>query len=96
MQSEEMLLLTVVAEAILEDILIEEVRRQGAAGYTVSDTRGWGKHGKRRGNWRQGGNIKLEVVGSPDLCDRIAAELKEQYEADYGLLMFTSPVTLKN
>ncbi|WP_018872711.1 hypothetical protein [Thioalkalivibrio sp. ALJ16] len=96
MQSEEMFLLTVVAEAILEEMLIEEIRRQGAAGYTVTDARGWGRHGKRRGNWRQGGNIKVEVVASAELCDRIAARFKEQFEADYGLLMFTVPVTLKN
>ncbi|WP_018140719.1 MULTISPECIES: P-II family nitrogen regulator [unclassified Thioalkalivibrio] len=96
MQSDDMFLLTVMAEAILEEMLIDEVRSQGAAGYTVTDARGWGKHGKRRGNWRQGGNIKLEVIGSAELCDRIAARLKEQYEADYGLLVFTSPVVLKN
>ncbi|WP_026289160.1 nitrogen regulatory protein P-II [Thioalkalivibrio sp. ALMg11] len=96
MESDDMHLLTVVAEAILEDTLIDEARAMGAAGYTVTDTRGWGRHGKRRGNWRQGGNIKIEVVASAELCDRIAARFKEQYEADYGLLMFTIPVALKN
>ncbi len=96
MQSDDMHLLTVVAEALLEDMLIDEVRSLGAAGYTVTDARGWGRHGKRRGNWRQGGNIRLEVIGSQELCDRIAARFKEQYEDDYGLLMFTTPVTLKN
>lgn len=96
MQTDEMYLLTVVAEAILEEMLIDEVRAMGAAGYTVTDARGWGRHGKRRGNWRAGGNIKLEVVASLELCDRIAAKFKEQYESDYGLLMFTSPVALKN
>ncbi|WP_018146095.1 MULTISPECIES: hypothetical protein [unclassified Thioalkalivibrio] len=96
MESDDMHLLTVVAEAILEDTLIDEARAMGAAGYTVTDTRGWGRHGKRRGNWRQGGNIKVEVVASAELCDRIAARFKEQYEADYGLLMFTVPVALKN
>ncbi|MGM0552480.1 MAG: P-II family nitrogen regulator [Pseudomonadota bacterium] len=91
-----MFLLTVVAEALLEDMLIDEVRRLGAAGYTVTDARGWGRHGKRRGNWRQGGNIRMEVIGSQELCDGIAAHFREQYEDDYGLLMFTTPVTLKN
>lgn len=96
MESDDMHLLTVVAEAILEEMLIDEVRGMGAAGYTVTDARGWGRHGKRRGNWRQGGNIKVEVVASAELCDCIAARFKEQYEADYGLLMFTVPVALKN
>ncbi|MFO7954229.1 P-II family nitrogen regulator [Thioalkalivibrio sp.] len=96
MQSDDMHLLTVVAEAILEEMLINEVCAMGVAGYTITDARGWGRHGKRRGNWRAGGNIKLEVLASADLCDRIAARFKEQYEADYGLLMFTVPVALKN
>lgn len=91
-----MQLLTIVGEAILEDWIIEDIRRLGARGYTITDARGSGTHGTRRGNWKAGGNIRVEVVGPEPLCRSIADHLAREYEQDYGLLMFTSPVTLRN
>lgn len=91
-----MLLLTIITETVLEDTLIDEIKELGAKGYTVSDARGKGTHGTRSGRWTQGGNIRLEVIGDADLCARIAERLHANYERDYGLLMFTSPVQLQN
>lgn len=93
---EPMVLLTIITETVLEDILIEEIRKLGAKGYTVSDARGKGTHGTRSGRWTQGGNIRLEVVGDADLCARIVERLQATYERDYGLLMFTAPVHVQN
>ena len=96
MEGEPMRLLVIVTEAILEDMLVDELRELGANGYTVIDARGWGEHGKRRGNWRQGGNIRVEVLGSEDLCIRIAAHMRETYQKDYGLLIYTTEALLHN
>jgi len=95
-ESPQKYLLTIVSESILEDRMIEEVRALGATGYTVSDARGWGKHGKRRGKWRQDSNVRIEVVGSQELCETICARFKEEYQADFGLLLLMTPVLLKN
>lgn len=54
-------LVTIVAEAILEKRLLEEVRRQGAKGYTLTDARGEGSRGLRTMDW-EGKNIRLEVI----------------------------------
>ncbi len=89
-------LLTIVSESILEDRMIDEIRELGANGYTVTDARGWGKHGKRRGKWQQDSNIQIQVVGSRELCEAICARLKDQYQADFGLLLLISPVEVKN
>jgi len=96
MEGEPMRLMVIVTEAILEDMLVDEIRRMGATGYTVIDARGWGEHGKRRGNWRQGGNIRIEVLGTEDLCSRIAAYMRETYQKDYGLLIYTTEALLHN
>ncbi|MFW5454821.1 P-II family nitrogen regulator [Thioalkalivibrio sulfidiphilus] len=96
MEGKKLRLLTVVAEAILEDMLIDDIQRLGATGYTILDARGWGKHGKRRGNWRQGGNIRIEVLGSDALCAAIAEYLRKHYQDDYGLLIFTTEALLHN
>ena len=96
MEGTHLRLLTIVSEAILEDMLIEDIQRLGATGYTVTDARGWGKHGKRRGNWRQGGNIRIEVLANDALCTAIADHMRENYQKDYGLLIFTTDALLHN
>ena len=96
MPAQSMLLLTILSEALLEDTLIDEIMAQGAKGYTITEARGRGTHGLRSGKWSAGGNIRIDVVGDPDLCGRIVARLQAQYEKDYGLLMFTTPVELQN
>lgn len=96
MTAKSMTLLTIISEAMLEAILADEIIQLGAKGYTVTDARGCGTHGVRRGNWTAGGNVRFDVVGDAELCARIVARLKEVYERDYGLLMYTSPVELQN
>ena len=96
MSDQQMFLLTIISETALEDTLIDEIGALGALGYTVTDVRGRGHHGLRSGNWRKDSNIRLEVVGDKALCDRIVARLKEAYDRDYGLLMFSAPVDLRN
>jgi len=89
-------LLVIVTETVLESIIIDEILALGAKGFTASDARGLGTHGMRRGGWTVGSNVRIEVIGDEDLCERIVATLQEKYDADYGLLMFTSPVNLRN
>lgn len=96
MPDQQMLLLTIISETVLEDTLIDEITALGALGYTITDVRGRGNHGLRTGNWRKDSNIRLEIVGDRALCDRIVTRLKEAYDRDYGLLMFTTPVELQN
>lgn len=89
-------LLVIVSETLLEDTLIEEITALGAPGYTITEARGSGTHGARRGKWTAGGNIRIEVIGDDALCARIMARLQEAYDRDYGLLMYTSPVMLQS
>ena len=96
MPAQDMLLLTILSEAVLEDTLIDEIMALGAKGYTITEARGRGTHGVRSGKWSAGGNIRIDVVGTPELCARIVARLQAEYEKDYGLLMFTCPVQMQN
>jgi len=89
-------LLTIITETVLEDTLIDEIMSMGAAGYTIIDARGRGTHGLRSGKWTKEGNIRIEIVGDAELCARIVTRLHDTYEENYGLLMYTSAVELKN
>lgn len=86
------LLLTVVCEAILESELEVELPRLGVRGYTISDARGSGTHGRRSGAWRKEGNIRVEILCDPALAERVVAHLCREYERDYGLLIFSASV----
>lgn len=95
MPTQPMTLLTILCEAVLEDLLIQDIMAQGAKGYTISEARGRGSHGLRSGKWSVSGNIRVEVVGDAELCARIIAHLQANYEKNYGLLMFTHQVELQ-
>jgi hypothetical protein len=96
MPAQDMVLLTILSEAVLEDTLVDEIMTLGAKGYTISEARGRGTHGVRTGKWTAGGNIRIEVIGDAALCARIVERLQAGYERDYGLLMFNCPVELQN
>jgi hypothetical protein len=96
MTAQPMTLLVIISEAVLENILIDEMTELGAKGYTIVEARGRGTHGTRAGRWTQGGNIRIEVVGNAELCERIVKRLQAAYEKDYGLLMYSTPIELQN
>lgn len=86
------LLLTIVCEAVLEPLLEEELPPLGVTGYTITDARGLGSHGRRSGAWRKEGNIRVDILCDPALAERVAEHLRREYEANYGLLIFSSSV----
>jgi len=96
MPAEGKTLLTIITESVLEDTMVDEIKALGAKGYTISDARGSGTHGVRSGKWTVSSNIRIEVIGDAELCARIVERLQAEYERDYGLLMFTTPVELQN
>ncbi len=74
--------------------LVDEMTKLGAKGYTISDSRGRGVHGVRRGDWRKEGNIRIEVIGDADLCNAIIARLKAEYEFTGFFLVLDLPPQL--
>lgn len=87
----ELMLLTVVAESLLENRLLHEVAESGATGWTVSPARGQGSRGVRASDW-EGGNIRLEVLCPPDVADRLLHVLEADYFAHYAVVAFVHPV----
>ena len=92
MKSQGFVLLTIVTEAVLESSISEDVMRFGVRGYTITDARGRGSHGVRSGAWGQGNNVRIEVIGNEDMINNIIIHLRDTYDQNYGLLMFSSRV----
>ena len=78
-------LITIVAERLLEERLIADIRAAGAHGYTVTDARGEGTRGVRASDW-EGGNVKIESVVAADVAERILALLAERYFQRFAVI----------
>ncbi len=85
-------LLVVIAEANLERLLVQDVGRLGAAGYTVTDVRGGGHSGVREGSWEADRTIRMEVVCESGIADKIGEHLLATYGKHYGLTIYFSEV----
>lgn len=92
MHTERRNLLTIVAEAPLEQRLIKDLERLGAHGYTITDARGKGSRGVRNARWEPSGNIRVEVVCDAKTAAAIAAHLKEHYYDNYAMILFIGDV----
>ncbi|MCX7945942.1 MAG: hypothetical protein N2557_03095 [Hydrogenophilus sp.] len=88
-------LVTIICEAVLEDMIVKELDRLGIVGYTVSECRGRGTHGVRTGNWRLSTNVRIEVMVDEATSVAVRDALM-RFDDDYGLLMFRSEVEVLN
>lgn len=86
-------LVTIVAERILRDRIVEEIRRLGARGYTLTEASGEGSRGVRAHEW-EGPDVKVETVVSPEVAERILAHVAEQYFEYYAVIAYVQDVTV--
>jgi hypothetical protein len=87
-------LLTIVTEAVLERELLAEFDALGVRGYTVTDARGKGGRGRRRSEWAQEGNIRIEIVCEAAVAERVARHLRERYYEHYAMILFLQDVSV--
>jgi nitrogen regulatory protein P-II 2 len=84
-------LLTVIAEAVLEPRLIEDVKRLGAKGYSVGHVRGEGATGRRTVDWA-GPSVRLETVVTDAVAADILDHLAAEYFAHFAVVAWLTPV----
>ena len=94
MTTESRKLVTIVTEAVLETELCEDLEGLGAAGFTIVNARGSGSRGVRDAGWSSSGNIRVEVVCSEEVAQRISLHLQDKYYENYAMIMFESDVTV--
>jgi hypothetical protein len=85
-------LVTIVTEAAIERRLVDDLKRLGAHGYTISDARGEGSRGVRSAGWEASSNIRVEVVCDAATAEAIAARLKAHYYDHYAMILYFSDV----
>ncbi len=91
MDTHPLTLLTIVAESLLKDRLIQEIRHQGARGFTIVEASGEGSRQRRVGEIL-GDNIKIEIITKPELAHRILETLKAEYFPRFAVIAYLSEV----
>lgn len=85
-------LVTIVTEAVLETVLLDDLEALGAHGYTVTEARGKGSRGVRAGAWGASANIRVEVVCDDATAQAITAHVRKKYYNDYAMILFACDV----
>ena len=85
-------LLTVICEAALEKKLVADLEQLGAPGWTISDARGRGGRGVRSAGWDTEGNIRVEIICTRDVAERIVGHLQARYYANFAMVCYLAQV----
>lgn len=91
MQTVPLKLVTVVAEPVLEERLVEAIHRLGARGHTVTTAHGAGSRGMRASD-PPGESVRIEAVVSESVAERILDHVASVYFPNYAVIAFVTDV----
>ncbi len=84
-------LVTIIAEGVLRDRLLEDLQRLGARGWTIGEVHGHGTRGISEYFWA-GPQLRIETLVSAETGNAILAHLQEHYFTDYSVTAFATDV----
>lgn len=84
-------LVTIVAEPVLEERLVDALHRLGARGHTVVASHGAGSRGLRASD-PPGEGVRIETVVGDDVAARILDHVAREYFAHYAVIAFVTRV----
>jgi len=85
-------LITIIGESVLRDRIVKLLKSKGVTGYTLSEVRGEGGHGRRLGDIAgYNTNIEIKTVVSPETSDEILSALAESRNG-HALIAFRHDV----
>jgi nitrogen regulatory protein P-II 2 len=91
MDTHDLILVTIIAEPVLEDRLTREIMARGATGYTITEVRGRGTRGIRTGDI-PGQNVRIETLVTVDVADTLLDRAAEAWFPHYAVVAWATPV----
>ena len=86
-------LVTIIAEAVLEESLVTNLKQLGAKGYTIMDSRGEGSRGMRAAEI-PGQNIRIETLVSPEAANRILEYVASHYFKNFAIVCYLTDASV--
>ncbi len=92
MQDPAIQVVTIIAEGVLKDRLIDDIMKLGAKGYTIlGEVHGHGTRGITEQYW-YGSQVRIETVVGAATADRILRHLNDTYFTDYSVVAYATDV----
>lgn len=85
--------ITVISERLLKDDLIQLMKKEGAKGFSITDSVGEGSRGIHASDW-EGRNVKIESIVHGETAKRIMEHVAEHYFEDYAVIAYSYPVSI--
>jgi nitrogen regulatory protein PII len=82
---------TVIAERVLRDDLLDLLKRHGATGWTLHAVEGEGSRGIRASEW-EGHNVQLDTLVSTETAESIMQEISDKYFSDWSVIVYAADV----
>ena len=82
---------TIVAERILRNQLIEVIKKHGATGWTIFAVEGEGSRGNRSSDF-EGRNSQIDTLVSPECAEAIMDDIARNYFQDWAVITYSSDV----
>lgn len=82
---------TIIAESLLRDQLIELLKKHGATGWSITAVEGEGSRGNRTSDF-EGRNAQIDTIVSPETADAIMTDIAETYFEDWAIIVYSSDV----
>jgi nitrogen regulatory protein PII len=82
---------TVIAERVLRDDLLELLKRHGASGWTLTAVEGEGSRGIRASEW-EGRSVQIDTLVSPQTADAMMEEIGRTYFSDWSVIVYAAEV----
>lgn len=86
-------LVTIIAEAVLEEKIISGIKESGAKGYTVVGSHGEGSRGRRTGEI-PGENIRIETLVSSTVAEKIMEQISTNYFQNYAVVCYLTDASV--
>ncbi len=84
-------LITIIAEAVLEERILHDLRQLGARGYTIGEVRGSGTRGIHASEW-EGKNLRIETLVGPEVAEQILQHLANNYFPYFAVIAYATDV----